>query len=59
MDSATLVDELIAYGVSSVSLDKMGSKRKGVRICSSRIHGDQFDLLDKRMAEFNADHPEA
>lgn len=59
MDSATLVDELIAYGVSSVSLDKMGSKRKGVRICSSRIHGDQFDLLDKRMAEFNADYPEA
>lgn len=56
MDSATLVDELLAYGVSSVSLDKMGSIRKGVRLCSSRIHGDQFDLLEERMTAFEADH---
>ena len=56
MDSATLVGELLSYGVSTVSLDKMGSKRRGVRVCSSRIHDDQFDLLAQRMAEFAADH---
>ena len=56
LSSAALVDELIAYGVSSVSLDKMGSCRRGVRVCSSRIHGDQFELLEERMASFEADH---
>ena len=56
MDSATLVEELLAYGVSTVSLDKMGSKRQGVRVCSSRIHSDQFALLEQRMADFAADH---
>ncbi|MBR4809867.1 MAG: pyridoxal phosphate-dependent aminotransferase [Bacteroidales bacterium] len=55
MSSAMLVDELIAYGVSTVSLDKMGSCRKGVRVCSSRIRGDQFELLEERMAAFEAD----
>lgn len=56
MDSATLVEELLAYGVSTVSLDKMGSVRQGVRVCSSRISNDQFDLLDERIAAFAADH---
>lgn len=55
MDSGRLVDELLAYGVSTVSLEKMGSRRDGVRVCSSRIKGDQFDLLDERMAAFDAD----
>ena len=56
MDSATLVDELLAYGVSTVSLEKMGSNRPGVRVCSSRIREDQFELLEQRMASFAADH---
>ena len=56
MDSATLVDELIAYGVSTVSLDKMGSSRHGVRVCSSRIEGGQFPLLEERMEAFARDH---
>ena len=56
MDSATLVEELLAYGVSTVSLDKMGSVRQGVRVCSSRISNDQFGLLDERIAAFAADH---
>jgi len=56
MDSATLVDELLAYGVSTVSLEKMGSSRKGVRVCSSRIKGDQFQLLEERMQDFYNNH---
>lgn len=57
LDSAALVDELLAYGVSSVSLEKMGSSLNGVRICSSRIRSEQFDLLEQRMAAFEEDHP--
>lgn len=56
MSSAALVGELLAYGVSTVSLDKMGSKRQGVRVCSSRMREDQFGLLEQRMAAFAADH---
>lgn len=56
MDSAALVDELLAYGVSTVSLEKMGSRRQGVRVCSSRIHSEQFGLLEERMAAFAAEH---
>ena len=55
MDSGQLVDALLAYGVSTVSLEKMGSARNGVRVCSSRIKGDQFELLEERMAAFDAD----
>lgn len=56
MDSATLVDELMAYGISTVSLAKMGSVKQGVRVCSSRIEGKQFELLEERIAAFEADH---
>lgn len=55
--SGPLVQELMSYGVSTVSLDKMGSGRKGVRVCSSRIRDNQFELLDTRLAEFRKDHP--
>ena len=57
MDSAALVDELMAYGVSTVSLKAMGSARQGVRVCSSRILEEQFGLLEERMAGFEMDHP--
>lgn len=56
MDSSSLVEELLCYGVSTVSLEKMGSARKGVRVCSSRISTEQFPLLEERMAAFAADH---
>ena len=57
ISSSCLVDELLAYGVSTVSLHAMGSDRQGVRVCSSRICGDQFALLQERMAAFREDHP--
>ena len=58
INSTTLVDELMAYGISTVSLDKMGSDRQGVRVCSSRIHNEQFGLLEERIAAFAQDHTE-
>ena len=55
MDSARLVEELLTYGVATVSLVDMGGRRPGVRVCSSRIHGSQFDLLEERISAFQAD----
>ena len=56
LGSAALVEELMAYGVSTVSLKAMGSSKEGVRVCSSRIHDGQFELLEDRMSAFAADH---
>lgn len=57
MESGELSAELMSYGVSTVSLTSSGSTNPGVRVCSSRIHDHQFDLLEERMAAFEADHP--
>lgn len=57
IESGELSAELMAYGVSTVSLTSSGSINSGVRVCSSRIHDHQFDLLEERIAAFEADHP--
>ena len=54
--SEQLVTELFAYGVSSISLSTTGSLQNGVRGCSARISEDQYEILDERMAAFEADH---
>ena len=52
-----LVVELMAYGVSSISLSTTGSKREGVRGCTSRMRDELYPVLEERMAEFERDHP--
>lgn len=59
MSGAELASELVAYGVAVVNLKASGSVREGVRICSSRISGSQFDVLESRMSDFAEDHPSA
>jgi len=54
--SSELMSELIYYGASTISLNNMGAQRAGVRICSSGVKEDQFDLLSQRMTEFQKDH---
>ena len=56
MESGTLVRELMAYGVSSISLGTTGSHCNGVRACVSRMRDDLYEVLDERMAEFDKDH---
>jgi len=52
-----LVEELLYYGVSAISLDITGSDRKeGVRACVSQIGHDQFEILEKRLHRFDLDH---
>lgn len=48
-----LIRELICYGVSAISLSTTGSRQEGIRVCTSVIKDDMFDLLDQRLALFN------
>ena len=52
-----LVVELMYYGVSCISLSTTGSLRQGVRGCTSRMREELYPVLEKRMAEFERDHP--
>ena len=52
-----LVEELLYYGISSISLTTTGSDRhEGIRACVSLTDKDQFPELEKRLKQFNMDH---
>ena len=55
--SAWLLRELLAYGVSSISLATTGSLQEGVRACVSSINEEMYPILDERMAMFAIDNP--
>jgi hypothetical protein len=53
-----LLEKMIYYGISAISLDITGSDRhEGIRACTSLIQRDQFGTLEKRLKQFNEDHP--
>ena len=55
---AELVEELLYYGVSAISLDITGSERtEGLRACVSQTGMDQMEDFRKRIAQFHKDHP--
>lgn len=56
MGCAELMQELLYYGVSSISLSTTGSDQQGVRACCSRMSEDLYDVLDKRLQAFSLDH---
>lgn len=56
ISSDSLVVELVKYGVSCISLSTTGSEQRGIRACVSRMEEEMYDILDKRMEEFAADH---
>jgi len=52
-----LIEELIYYGISAISLSNTGSERKeGVRACVSLISEEQFPELEERLKAFNKNH---
>jgi hypothetical protein len=58
MDAAELLNELIYYGVSAISLLITGSEHKeGIRACTSLVRHDQFPALKERLKHFHEDHP--
>lgn len=49
-----LLEKLIYYGISAISLDITGSERKeGIRACVSLVGRDQFDDLEYRLKKFH------
>ncbi len=52
-----LLNELLYYGISAISLAITGSERlEGIRACVSLVRRDQFKDLEYRLERFNEDH---
>lgn len=57
MDGVSLLEELLYYGVSAISLITTGSERiEGLRACVSQIQRTQFPVLEERLRIFNQHH---
>ncbi len=53
-----LIEELLYYGVSAISLSITGSERlEGLRACVSQVKDEQLTALDQRLAAFHQNHP--
>ena len=57
MTGGELLQELLYYGVSSISLSVTGNGQNGVRACTSRMSEDLYEVLEERMRAFHQDHP--
>jgi aspartate/methionine/tyrosine aminotransferase len=58
MTAAGLINELLHYGISAITLDTTGSDRNdGLRACVSQVPRSQFSDLESRLKCFNKDHP--
>ncbi|RLD55576.1 MAG: pyridoxal phosphate-dependent aminotransferase [Bacteroidetes bacterium] len=51
-----LVEELMYYGISAISLSTTGSEREGLRACVSFIADNQFSQLEERLKIFKENH---
>lgn len=58
MTSLELLQELLYYGISAISLEITGSNRnEGLRACVSHVSRWQFGDLESRAKLFSEDHP--
>ena len=57
MSGGKLMEELIYYGISAISLSTTGSHQEGLRACTSFIKPHQYALLEERLKLFKANHP--
>ena len=57
-DGPALVEELLYYGISAISLGITGSSRtEGLRACVSKVSRDQIPVLEERLKCFKSNHP--
>jgi len=58
MKGAELLEKLLYYGISAITLDITGSSRNdGLRACVSHVSRDQFSDLGERLKSFNKNNP--
>ncbi|MCF8364387.1 MAG: pyridoxal phosphate-dependent aminotransferase [Bacteroidales bacterium] len=54
---ADLLEKLLYYGISAITLDITGSERhEGIRACVSLVKREQFADLETRLRKFHDDH---
>ncbi len=57
-DGPDLIEELLYYGISAISLSITGSEHtEGLRACVSLVKRTQFPELESRLKKFNEHHP--
>lgn len=56
MSGGMLTLELMYYGISAMCLSTTGSDQEGIRICTSFIDEQQFDLFEERIKLFHLHH---
>ena len=56
MTGAELLERLLYYGISAISLSTTGSEKEGLRACTSQTHESQFEDLEFRLKKFNEHH---
>ncbi len=57
MTGEELLEKLLYYGISAISLDITGSERsEGLRACVSQVNPSQFADLESRIQKFNHHH---
>jgi aspartate/methionine/tyrosine aminotransferase len=55
---AQLLEELLYYGISAITLDITGSTRtEGLRACVSQVSRECLPILEERLQQFFRDHP--
>jgi aspartate/methionine/tyrosine aminotransferase len=58
MTGEIVLEELLLYGISAITLDTTGSDRhEGLRACVSMVPVNMFDDLENRLKKFSTDHP--
>ena len=58
MSGDKLIEHLLWYGISAISLVSTGSERPdGLRACVSKVPREMFGELEIRLKEFRKDHP--
>lgn len=56
MTSGELAHELMYYGVSAICLVTTGSHQEGLRVCTSFIRDNQYELLEDRLRIWDENH---
>jgi len=57
MTGPGLVEALLYFGISAISLSTTGSRQAGIRACVSFVLPEQFPELDSRLAAFRGHYP--
>ncbi len=57
LSGGELLENLLLYGISAITLRNTGSEMEGLRACVSHVKREQFDELEKRLKQFNTDFP--